>query len=188
MFWRQLGFSRLDIAWIDVVRLILPDVVVLVLASVSLSFLHSTIDFGDQVKLVKSPLESEVILFVALFLSTVSLPSLLAMVYLGGLLTIVLPRASAAYPSKPASMSIFIVVALAFTGFNMVIFYLFQFDFFQNASDLQTAQLFGLINLINTTDISSRPEPLSLHAGSYSWPSWVHPFAIFFLYVVLVWS
>jgi hypothetical protein len=156
------------------------------LSFLSLSFLYAVEDIQSQVKLVKSPLESDIVLLLTLSLSAVTLPSLMAMVYLGALLVVVLPRAAAAYPARPSSMSLFIIVMMAYTSINMVLFYLFQFDFFQNSANLNNARLFGLINLVNTTDISSQHAPIELHLGHFSWPSWIHPFAVLSLYIVLV--
>ena len=78
--------------------------------------------------------------------------------------------------------------SLCFTGVNMVLFYLYQFRFFQNSSNTSTMENFGMIQLINATAVpsSSSESSLDIQFGSYEWPAWLHPAAVFLLFIALV--
>ena len=183
--WSQVGFSRFNTNAITVVRLLLPDIIIALLAEVSVRMLRRT--STEHMKTIRSPLESDKFLLVCLLLAGVSFPSLVALIYVAVFLTL-LGRWAYRGCAAPATNYVLLVVpALCFVAINILLFYLYQMSFFQTASNVNVSQLFGMFQLVNCTSPSnSTSQSLNLHLGVFDWPAWVHPGMVFLLFIALV--
>jgi hypothetical protein len=168
------------------VRLVLPDVAIAVVSLMSLRSMSSLEDTPASLSLLRSPLEHDAFLVVALIIPAVSFPSLLSFVYMCSIFIVVVPWARRGVLAESSSLAVIVIPLLVYTAANMMLFYLYQIEFFQNSASVSTAQLFGLVSLVDCSVVSQDADNLALHLGNFTWPAWLHPISILMLYFVLV--
>ena len=187
--WRQIGYTRLNIHWSTAIRLVLPDFVVIAAVEVARRHLKSPIAAtgieAQPLRSIASWFGNKKPLIITFFLAGVSFPSLTAMMYTACLVLSLIVWALRGRQSKPINLVPYLYPAIIYCGVNIVLLFLYQMDFFQDYTERKTGELFGLIMLVNNTDIQSTLNPLSIHYGDYSWPAYVHPVMLVFIFVTL---
>ncbi|XP_033122825.1 piezo-type mechanosensitive ion channel component 2-like isoform X4 [Anneissia japonica] len=198
---RQLGFQRLDSNALSSIRLLAPDVVVLIVSSIVLAICHkllaqenqrlqelSQTSQTDTTYERKSKKRSIVIAglrglltMTLLAFAAVIEPSMISAVYFVSFLIVV--TWWSLYKTTGKRFVYWQGCWMVFSGFHLILLYLYQFQFFQDNVDSGslTARLVGLKAIIKTECTKEKVYDLLIH-DDLLWPAFVNPAAILLLY------
>eukprot|EP00050_Salpingoeca_kvevrii_P022903 m.134365 g.134365 ORF g.134365 m.134365 type:complete len:2878 (-) comp9869_c0_seq1:74-8707(-) len=183
--WRQIGFTRLDTAWFNVVRLAAVDVIVLAVATWAMFELKlvasARADMPSQLSLViRRALDSVTVFGVLLLLSGITVPSIMAGIFLVLFATLLCTFSLRLHVyhdivhGLPGLRKMVAIICAAF----LFVLYLYQFEFFQRtSSNLEWVGLFAFID-----NDAENADPLDLNVTAHPWTIWVFPCAVFFLF------
>lgn len=197
--WQQLGFSRLDIFWLDAIRLVLPDIVVL-----GMAVLWRRVKLpagGGRNQPAPASRRHEIrrpvtngprgildhavqlwrggyVLVLTLFLVTCCYPSILTGVY--GLALVVSLGVFAAKTTPRLSVAGARAALAVYSGLHCVLLYIYQFPSV-SASFGPSGHSVGLVAFYNQ---SATLNPLEFNLASLAWPAWCYPVFLVILYVL----
>jgi hypothetical protein len=182
--WGQLGAVDLIVVgpWYHGVRLIAPDLVVLLSALVAAKFNGrrdaanvpvTVAGVGAQPRLFGSSTCATLTGVMLLLLAAVALPGALSAAYVlfGLLILLRWSRISARLSVAPMGLLELRPLILSFTGLHAMVQYAFQFQAVQDPMSTKTAAVIGLHGYVRTASQPDDPYAVSLHG---SWQAWLH--------------